>query len=58
MSPARICSVCDTPLEPGDPRMRVAGQTIHRYCSVEGGSVCPNSDCGWFNCDHSGPCEL
>ena len=56
MSPAKFCPVCDDVLEQGSPTMQVAGQTIHLYCSLEGGNVCEVEACQFWRCEHRGAC--
>lgn len=51
------CQVCDDPTLPGESTMRVAGQLIHRYCSIEGGDICLTDGCPWQWTDHVGPHE-
>lgn len=50
------CAVCPNPVLDTDPSVMVAGQLIHRYCSIEGGAVCENDFCQYWREDHSGPC--
>ncbi len=53
-----FCHVCGDEIAQGEPIMHVAGQIIHRYCSLEGGAVCRDTFCQWWMTDHAGPCVL
>jgi hypothetical protein len=52
-----FCPICDDRILDGEPRQRMDGKVIHRYCSMEGGNVCTDQSCYWWMTDHQGPCD-
>ncbi|WPH57824.1 hypothetical protein [Mycobacterium phage WXIN] len=54
----RACAVCDSPIEKGEPRVLISGQSIHQYCdlSESNSGPCQNENCAYRWTYHAGGC--